>query len=69
VHDKLLTGENLLKRNIHGPFRCEMCRNVQETSQHIFLHCPYVISVWKASLQSLHNKIRWSSHPKEMLSN
>jgi hypothetical protein len=69
VHDKLLTGENILKRNIHGPFRCEMCRNAQETSQHIFLHCPYVISVWKASLQSLHRKIRWSSQPKEMLSN
>jgi hypothetical protein len=25
AHGKLLTGENLLKINIHGPFRCELC--------------------------------------------
>jgi hypothetical protein len=65
AHGKLLTGENLLKRNIHGPFRCELCRNAMETSQHIFLLCPFAISVWKTTLQSLHNKIRWSSQPRE----
>jgi len=40
VHDKLLTGENLLKRNIHGPFRCELCRNAQKNLPTYFPSLP-----------------------------
>jgi hypothetical protein len=39
VHNKLLTGDNLEKRNIAGPHRCELCRSNPETAQHLFLEC------------------------------
>jgi hypothetical protein len=68
AHGKLLTGENLLKRNIHGPFRCELCGKALETSQHIFLLFPFSITVWKTALQRLHSRIRWSAQPRELLS-
>jgi len=68
AHGKLLTGENLLKRNIHGPFRCELYGKAMETSQHIFILCPFSIMVWKTTLQRLHSKIRWSTQPRYLLS-
>jgi hypothetical protein len=67
AHGNLLTGENLLKRNIHGPFRCELCGKAMETSQHIFLLCPFTIMVWKTTLQNLHSRIRWSGPTQRTL--
>jgi hypothetical protein len=67
AHGKLLTGENLLKINIHGPFICEICGKALETSQHIFLLCPFSIAVWKIALQRLQLRVKWSAQPKEHL--
>jgi hypothetical protein len=41
AHNKLLTGENLNKRGFLGPFRCALCANSLETSDHLFLHCNF----------------------------
>jgi hypothetical protein len=67
AHGKLLAGENILKINIHGPFRCELCGKALETSQHIFLLFPFAIVVWKTALQRLHSGVRWSDQPRELL--
>eukprot|EP00253_Pinus_taeda_P034784 PITA_34784 len=46
VHNKLLTGDNLEKRNIAGPHRCVLCNNNLETTQHLFLECNFAKAVW-----------------------
>jgi hypothetical protein len=66
AHGKLLTRENMLKINMYGPFRCELCGKASETSQHVFLLCPFTITMWKIALQSLHPRIRWSVQPRKI---
>jgi hypothetical protein len=46
VHNKLLTGDNLEKRNIVGPHRCVLCSNNSETAQHLFMDCIFAKEVW-----------------------
>ena len=41
MHKRVLTGENLSKRRFHGPFRCFLCNDVVETSNHIFIDCVF----------------------------
>ena len=53
MHNKLLTGENLEKRNIAGPHRCELCRSNPETTQHLFLECNFAKEAWRLSLLDL----------------
>jgi hypothetical protein len=65
---KLLTGENLLKRNMYGPYRCEICGKATKNSHLIFLLCPFTIMVWKTTLQNLHARIRWPVQTKEFFS-
>ena len=47
MHERILTGENLEKRGFAGPFRCPLCAEASENISHLFLKCPYSISVWK----------------------
>jgi ribonuclease HI/exonuclease III len=53
VQNKLLTGDNLEKRKIAGPHRCELCRSNSETAQHLFLECNFAKEVWRLSLLDL----------------
>jgi len=46
AHNKLLTGDNLEKRNIAGPHRCVLCSSNYETAQHLFLECNFAKEVW-----------------------
>lgn len=48
-----------MKRSFHGPFWCHLCRNNEENTDHLFLHCPIITEQWNlitASSPSLH---RW----------
>jgi hypothetical protein len=45
AHKKLLTGDNLNKRGFLGPFRCALCNNSLESSDHLFLHCNFTRQV------------------------
>eukprot|EP00253_Pinus_taeda_P028787 PITA_28787 len=51
--NKILTGENLCKRNITGPHRCVFCKKALETSAHIFLECEYAQKTWTSFLAGL----------------
>lgn len=53
VKNTLLTTENLRKHGIHGPSRCILCIEQEETSHHIFLECPFTTRVWKLPLGSI----------------
>ena len=51
LHGRILTGENLEKRRMVGPFRCPLCAEASETISHLFLKCPYAISMWREVLK------------------
>ena len=51
MHERVLTDENLEKRGLAGPFRCPLCTEASENISHLFLKCPYAISVWKDVLK------------------
>ena len=52
-HNKILTGENLCRRNIVGPHRCALCKNALETSDHMFIDCEYARKTWSIFLTRL----------------
>jgi hypothetical protein len=53
MHKNILTGENLLKRNIAGPHRCSLCREAMETSDHLFVDYHFTNKVWQLILHGL----------------
>jgi hypothetical protein len=53
MHKKILTGENLMKRNIVGPHRCTLCKEAMETSDHLFVDCHFANKVWLLILHGL----------------
>jgi len=46
IEDTLLTWNNLLKRGWQGPEMCLLCRGNEETVLHLFVHCPFTVSIW-----------------------
>jgi hypothetical protein len=46
IEDKLLTWNNLLKRGWQGPRLCLLCRGNEETGLHLFVQCPFTVSIW-----------------------
>jgi ribonuclease HI/exonuclease III len=47
AHKSIPTGENLKRRGWEGPFRCPLCRQEEETTDHLLLNCNYSKEVWK----------------------
>lgn len=52
-HNKILTGDNLCRRNIAGPHRCVLCKNALETTVHMFIDCEYAQKAWTSFLTGL----------------
>ncbi|KAJ1702306.1 hypothetical protein LUZ63_002085 [Rhynchospora breviuscula] len=47
THDRLLTQQQLLKRNITVQEHCYLChQNFLETTEHLFCTCPFAIDLW-----------------------
>eukprot|EP00253_Pinus_taeda_P011321 PITA_11321 len=44
---KTLTWDNLRKKGFSGPSICPMCRNEEETINHLFNSCIWANSIWK----------------------
>ena len=53
MHQRALTGENLLKRGFASRFRCCFCKKVAETSKHIFFGCDFTQKAWTHILSGL----------------
>ena len=62
MHGRVLTGENLEKRGIAGPFRFPLCAVDAENISHLFLKCPYAISVWKEVLKHWGDGLQLPDH-------
>lgn len=46
IKDRMPTDENLTKRGCYIPSRCNMCCSNSKTSDHLFLTCPFAVSLW-----------------------
>jgi hypothetical protein len=46
AENKILTWKNLQKRGWVGPGICFLCKGKRETGKHLFVNCPFTISVW-----------------------
>lgn len=44
--EKLPTDENLIKRGLYFPSVCNLCGAAQESTTHLFLECPFAVSIW-----------------------
>jgi ribonuclease HI len=49
-HSSIQTGENLQKKGWEGPFRCPLCQQAEETSNHLLLNCNFSREVWKLAV-------------------
>jgi hypothetical protein len=64
---KILTAENLRKRNIVIVSWCCMCKADGETIDHLFIHCPVAKELWDGVLH--HFEVSWvlPSQVKELI--
>jgi hypothetical protein len=46
AENKILTWKNLQKRGWVGPRICHLCKGKRESGKHLFVNCPFTISVW-----------------------
>ena len=58
LRGKALTSENLRKRGFIGPSRCPNCQLEEETSQHLFIDCPFASACWMEAFRS--NNLPWA---------
>jgi hypothetical protein len=59
LENKILTWDNCQKRNMQGPRRCNLCKNNEESLDHLFVNCPFTREVWKKLLLINSGKNRW----------
>ena len=52
-HGKTLTIDNLRKRGLEGPLRCILCKECEESLQHLFLECKFSREVWHQAYKEL----------------
>jgi hypothetical protein len=46
LENKVPTWDILQKKQFHGPSWCSLCRMQEETIDHLFMCCPFTLSVW-----------------------
>eukprot|EP00253_Pinus_taeda_P019008 PITA_19008 len=46
-HNKILTWDNLRKRNYHGPSICPNCRQEEESIKHLMQSCTIACKLWE----------------------
>lgn len=53
VHDRLSTGDRIIKWNLQADAQYLLCKNAMESRDHLFFLCPYTEVVWKGLLGKL----------------
>ncbi|XP_019427139.1 PREDICTED: uncharacterized protein LOC109335459 [Lupinus angustifolius] len=43
IQERVPTDENLKSRGCFLPSICDLCKKTEETSTHLFLHCPFAV--------------------------
>lgn len=45
-HKKILTWDNITKKGVIGPSRCQLCEAQEETMEHILNSCTFTTWLW-----------------------
>jgi len=69
VHGKILTGGNLEKRGIEGPFICPLCCENNETILHLFFECNYAKTEWSMLTEPWFGKVEIPSNMQQCFTN
>lgn len=46
LHKKILNWDNMRKRGVIGPSKCQLCEAQEETMEHILNSCTYTTWLW-----------------------
>jgi hypothetical protein len=60
VENKILSWENLQRRGFSGPGICTLCKLNEETTQHLFLDCAFMVEVWRKLKSTLNYSGSWA---------
>jgi hypothetical protein len=60
IENKLLVWENLQIRGWEGPNRCILCKQYNDSINHIFLQCNFIRSVWHHISLALNLATPWT---------
>lgn len=59
LKNKIPTGDNLIKRGMHKPFWCNLCKDNTESMDHLFLTCPITVDLWVYVLSNIPTQCTW----------
>lgn len=59
LENEITTSENLKNRSFQGPSWCLICREVEESIEHLFLSSQVASQVWNMVYQGLFTTIKW----------
>lgn len=62
LFDKIPTASNLMKKSFHVPFWCHLCHNDEESTEHLFLHCPTTKEHWNSIITHYPSLNIWHEH-------
>jgi hypothetical protein len=65
IENKILTWKNLQKRGWMGPGICHLCKGKRESGKHLFVNCPFTISVWERIKMALKFSTGWNGSTGE----
>jgi hypothetical protein len=60
LENKLLFWDILQGRGWVGPNRCPLCKCNNESSQHVFIHCPFTREIWSHLASVLNFSLHWT---------
>ena len=53
IHDRLSTGDRILKWNPQADILCLLCKRSMESRDHLFFTCPYTQTIWSGLVGKL----------------
>jgi hypothetical protein len=62
LEGKILTWDTLQKRGWTGPGHCPLCKSDLESVSHLFIYCPFAISVWNLVYKELNLNRSWTGN-------
>jgi hypothetical protein len=65
LKNKVLTWDNLHKRNFFGPGWCSLCKSEGENILHLFLKCRFINKVWTKTSRLLYLHCVWDGRDLE----
>ena len=58
IHNRILTGENLQKRGMYGPYRCPLCEHAEGSMSHLLDSCKFSSDLWYQGAMFFHRSMR-----------